>query len=135
MFTTKLIVIALVTIALGALRMAGTLGTTETTLSQPAILGGHPPITKTVTLAIDATARVRGTVLGVVTADGTYAPYVNTNNDGTQTAKTILLEDVAIHAATVEATVLVHGDVIEDNLTGIDDAGIADLLAVGIYVQ
>jgi hypothetical protein len=129
------VVIALVTIILAAgLRMAGTLGVTETTLSQPAILGSHPPITKKVTMAIDGTARVAGTVLGIVAADGTYAPYVDTNNDGTQTAKAILLEDVAIHAATVEAVVLIHGDVIEANLTGEDANGIADLLDAGIYV-
>jgi len=56
--------------------MIGTLGVTTTTLTAPAIERGHEPIVLTKTLAIDAAARVKGTVLGKVTADGTYAPYV-----------------------------------------------------------
>jgi len=113
--------------------MSGTLGTTTTTQTFAAILGSHPPVIKKITLAIDAAARVAGTVLGQVTG-GDHAPYVDTNNDGTEVAKCILLEDVPIHAATTEALALFHGDVIQANLTGIDANGIADLLARGIYM-
>jgi len=116
--------------------MIGTLGVTTTTLTAPAIERGHEPIVLTKTLAIDAAARVKGTVLGKVTADGTYAPYVNTNNDGTETARAVLMEDVAAHAAaTVTALVAMHGDFVEANLTGIDAAGKTDLEAVGIYME
>jgi len=116
--------------------MVGELGTTETDLSFKGLFGGHPPITVTRTLDADAAARVAGTVMGIVTGTGNYAPYSDTANDGTQAAKAILGEDVAAHAgATVEATLIVHGDVIEESLTGIDDNGAADLFAVGIFVK
>jgi hypothetical protein len=112
-----------------------TLGLVEKTLDFKALFGGHPPIIMTVTLAADATARSKGTVLGKVTG-GNYAPYSDTANDGTESAKVILAEDVDAHAsATVDALVCVHGDVLESGLTGIDANGKADLYAVGIFVK
>lgn len=116
--------------------MAGQLGTNEVSLDLKTLTCGHPPITVTRTLAADATARAAGTVMGKVTDSGHYAPYSNTANDGTETAKAILAEDVDAHgAATVEATLLVHGDVNEEALVGLDDNGSADLFAVGIFVK
>jgi len=115
--------------------MTGELGTTTVTQTFPAIERGHPPIVLRKTLAADATARVKGTVLGLVTG-GNYAPYVDTNNDGTETARGILMEEVAAHSgATVEALVAFHGDFVQANLTGIDANGKADLAAVGIFME
>lgn len=110
------------------------MGLSTVTHQEKNVIGGHPPIKKLVTLAIDATAREKGTVLGKVSGSGEYAPYVDTNNDGTQTAVAVLLEDVPVHAAAVEALVLVHGDVVREDLVGLDANGEADLYAAGIFV-
>jgi hypothetical protein len=71
--------------------------------------------------------------MGKVTASGHYAIYSDIAADGTEVARAILMEDVAAHAgATDEAVVLLHGDVVDANLTGIDANGRADLLDAGI---
>lgn len=99
------------------------------------ILGGHPPIIMRKTLTIDATARVKGTVMALVTG-ANVSVYDDTKMDGTEVARYILAEDVPAHAAaTVEALVMVHGDVMESGLTGIDAAGKADLYPLGIFVK
>jgi H2-forming N5,N10-methylenetetrahydromethanopterin dehydrogenase-like enzyme len=119
--------------------MAGSLGTSETDLNAPAIVRNScscSPIVLSKTLAADSTKRVKGTVLGVISAGGNFAPYVDTNQDGTQTARAILMEDVAAHAgATYTALVAMQGQFIEANLTGIDANGKTDLEAVGIYME
>ncbi|HNW34273.1 MAG TPA: head decoration protein [Candidatus Ozemobacteraceae bacterium] len=116
--------------------MSGLLGTSEATLDLKTLTCGHPPILVKRTLAADATARAAGTVMGIVTNTGYYAPYGDTANDGTQAAKAVLAEDIDAHGSdTVEALLLVHGDVNEEALVGIDDNGAADLFAVGIFVK
>lgn len=88
------------------------------------------------TLAATTTVLVPGTVLGVVTATGHYAPYSNAASDGTQTAKGILEYDAPINTGTQETVVVKRAtEVIGSLLTGLDAAATADLLAIGIVVR
>ena len=112
--------------------------------------GTEPGTTPTITLDVSAfTAATHypngyllsGIVLGRITATGLYAPYVDANSDGTQTAVGILFSSVKVPNLSdltkdVGAAMLVHGFVAQSKLpianaaTGggyIDAAGIVDL--------
>lgn len=74
----------------------------------------------------------KGLVLGKVTATGKYKQYNNAAVDGTQTAAGILddfvsLIDEAGEEVEAQATMLVHGMVVESKLYGCDAAAKADL--------
>lgn len=68
-----------------------------------------------------------GTVLGVITASGKYAPYDNTNNDGTEVAVGFALESVNLKDGDVICGLLLHGSVLEARCTGVDANAKTDL--------
>jgi hypothetical protein len=61
-----------------------------------------------VTLAATNVALSAGTVLGVKTADGKYAPYASAHSDGTEVAVAILFAGKKASAAAQPATVVVR---------------------------
>lgn len=70
-----------------------------------------------------------GTVLGIVTATGRWAPYNDGNSDGTETARGVLEMDIMCPAddSSSEIVVIKGGDLLKDLLIGLDSAGITDL--------
>lgn len=90
----------------------------------------------TVTIAGGAGMK-SGTVLGKVTATGKLKAYSNAANDGSEVAVAILGPDLTGEAnGDVLATVINRfAEADEALLTGIDSAGKADLLALGIKVR
>lgn len=116
--------------------MAGSLGVTETSLTFTDLVAGPGmPFTKMCTVQIPDVALARGTVMARVTSTGELDPYVAGGGDGIGTPVGILMEDIAIGAAAVEALVgFGGGSYIRSALTGIDDAGVLALEARGIYI-
>lgn len=89
-----------------------------------------------VTVTQTGTAIVSGTVLGKITASGKYAPYSNAASDGTQTAVGILYEHLPAKTGDSKAVIFnLDCEVNRAELTGLDTAGEADLLALGIKVR
>jgi hypothetical protein len=87
----------------------------------------------TVTLAADNGSLAAGTVLGVITVGGNYAPYDATADDGTETAAAVLWDNVDTTGADAPAAVIARdAEVAEDELVGIDAAGVTNLAAVNI---
>lgn len=77
-----------------------------------------------------------GTLVGIRTADGRYAPYSNTASDGSESAKGILYAGVDATAGAVPCVVLdCDAEVIESLLFGLDAAARADLAALGIKLR
>lgn len=74
-----------------------------------------------------------GTLVGKVTADGTYAKYSNSANDGSQTCVGILYTGLK-NSASRQAAVIINrqAEVVQSLLIGFDAAAEADLLALGI---
>ena len=74
---------------------------------------------------------VKGTVMGIVTATGLWAPYDDSAGDGTEVAKGILADTYDIQATQADlrhqAVVYIHGSFVEANLTGLDANGKTDL--------
>lgn len=70
-----------------------------------------------------------GQVLGKVTATGRYAPYNDSNSDGTEVARSVLEMDTMVKAndSSSEIVMIVGGDLLKDLLVGLDAAGIVDL--------
>jgi hypothetical protein len=105
-----------------------TIGVFSETLQGATLLGDHPVITAPCTIASTGTEFTvqRGTVLGKITATGKYAPFDPSAADGSETAKTVALEDIDVPETGDEQTVvLVHGVVMADELvwpSGITDA-------------
>lgn len=91
---------------------------------------------ETVTIAAAAGAMVPGTVVGKITASGKYAEYNNGHSDGTEVAAGIVYASVADSAADQKAVIIARSAEVNKNLlTGIDTAGVADLLALGIICR
>jgi len=89
-----------------------------------------------VVIASTAPAMVPGTVVGVITASGKYAPYSNAAVDGTQTAAGILYASVDDRAADQKAVVIVRdAEVVSSELTGIDAPAKVELKALGIICR
>lgn len=89
-----------------------------------------------VTIVANSGDLVPGTVLGVITASGKYAPYVDAHADGTQAAKAVLYAHVPASAADQPAVVIArYAEVMGSMLTGSDANGVADLAGVGIIVR
>lgn len=89
-----------------------------------------------VTVAQTGTAIASGTVMGKVTASGKYVPYSNAASNGSEVAAGILYNH--LNAATGDVKAVIFDKDCEVNrfeLTGLDTAGEADLLALGIKVR
>lgn len=81
-----------------------------------------------VTIAAAAPAMVPGTVLGIITASGKYAPYSNANADGTQTAVAILYKALGDSTGDQKAVVITRlAEVQRSELTGWDAAAEVEL--------
>jgi hypothetical protein len=116
--------------------MAGSLGVTTTTGTfTDLVADGHQPVMLKKTVLIPDVALARGTVMARVTATGLLDPYLTGQVDGTQLPVGILMEDIPIGGANVEALIGFAGTYIKDNLVGRDDAGDLLLEARGIYVK
>ena len=73
-----------------------------------------------------------GLVLGKITASGMYAPYIDANSDGTQTAELVLFNDQYVDGSgnDIVAACMTEGDIIVSRLpsgNGLDTAGKTDL--------
>ena len=89
-----------------------------------------------VVISSTAAAMVPGTVVGKITATGEYVAYSNAANDGSEVATGVLYAGVADSAADQRAVIIArHAEVIASELTGLDTAGKADLLALGIICR
>jgi hypothetical protein len=73
------------------------------------IAGEFPRVAKTVTIAQSA-ALSRGAVLGKITASGKFVLSEADAEDGSETPRAILAEDVDATAADVQATVYLTGE-------------------------
>lgn len=80
-----------------------------------------------------------GTVLGRATSgadSGLYKPYNDSNSDGSQTARCVLMEDLADETIAASGSGLARGIfagyLFQDKLTGLDAAAIVDLKATTI---
>ena len=90
----------------------------------------------TVTVAQTGAAIASGTVMGKITASGKWKAYSNAASDGSEQARGILYNH--LNAATGDVKAVVFDQDCEVNrfeLTGLDAAGEADLLALGIKVR
>lgn len=77
-----------------------------------------------------------GQVLGIITATGKYTDYDNTATDGSEVAAGILYAPLAASASDRNGVAIVRlAEVIEARLTGLDDAGRADLKTRNIIVR
>jgi hypothetical protein len=77
-----------------------------------------------------------GTVVGIVTASGHYAPYSNVAVDGTQTAVGVLYAGLSINVATQKGVIVARdAEVDSEKVIGEDAPGIVDLKALGIIVR
>lgn len=120
---------------------------TEGRRSGDFILSEQPGTLSRDTVTVDVPAGQSlspGTVLGVVTATGHYAPYDDSASDGIEEASAVLYAELdnstGLAEAAMSGVVLNFGaEVRSDGLvwgTGVDeDAGIVDLLGVAIKVR
>lgn len=89
-----------------------------------------------VTIAAAAGAMVAGTVVGKITASGKYVAYDNGAADGSEVAAGVLYRGVADSAADQQAVIIARlAEVKEDELTGLDANGKADLKALFIICR
>lgn len=89
-------------------------------------------------IRIDSTAGalVPGTVLGKLTTGGDYVAYSNAASNGSEVAVGILYAAAPDLAADQKAVMIArHAEVRASDLTGLDTAARADLLAVGIVCR
>jgi hypothetical protein len=83
-----------------------------------------------VTVAAAAPAMVPGTLMGIITASGFYAPYSNANVDGTQTCVGALYRYVGDSASNQQAVVITRlAEFQRSELTGWDAAAEVELNA------
>ncbi|MCL2344783.1 MAG: head decoration protein [Desulfobulbus sp.] len=81
-------------------------------------------------------ALLSGTVLGIVTATGEYAPYNHTATDGTEIAVAVLYTQLGESAQPRQAVIIARlSEVIRERLTGVDAAAEADLKTRYIIVR
>lgn len=91
-----------------------------------------------ITVAATATALPSGQLLGKLTATGEYAPYDPAVDpaDGSETVAAVLWAPVAASDAAQRTVGIVRdAEIIERLITGLDPAGEASLLAMGIVVR
>ena len=86
-----------------------------------------------VTIAESQGDMVSGTLVGKVSADGTYAKYDNAATDGSQTCAGILYNGLK-NSTSPQAAVIINrqAEVMQSLLVGFDPAAETDLLALGI---
>ena len=109
----------------------------------PAGSTGVSPCRDVITVVSGQTL-VAGSVLGKITASGKYAIYDNAAVDGTQAAVGLLFDAVDASAADADGVGIIRGTM-EYNLAEVTwntgalqaeiDAGVADLLALGIIAR
>ncbi|ASL27358.1 head decoration protein [Azotobacter chroococcum] len=89
-----------------------------------------------ITLAATAALLPAGQLLGTVTASGHYGPYDPDALDGTNAVTAVLYAPVGISASPQRSVGIVRdAEVKRALLTGLDTAGEADLLALGILAR
>ena len=89
-----------------------------------------------ITLAATAAVLPAGQLLGTVTASGHYAPYDPDGLDGTNAVTAVLYAPVGISVAAQRSVGIVRdAEVKRALLTGLDVAGEAALLALGIVAR
>lgn len=89
-----------------------------------------------ITLAATASVLPAGQLLGKVTASGLYAPYAPAAADGTEVVAAVLYAPVGISASQQRSVGIVRdAEVKRALLTGLDAAGEADMLAIGIVAR
>lgn len=77
-----------------------------------------------------------GQVLGIKTGTGEYAPYNSAANDGTEVAAGILYASLPASDKPRRGVATVRlAEVAAERMTGLDDAGIADLKTRNIIVR
>lgn len=80
-----------------------------------------------ITLAATATDLSKGTILGIVTASGLFAPYKDSNTDGTEVARAVLAEFIPKSTATQISSAYIKIIAKKDALVGLDSGAISDL--------
>lgn len=109
---------------------------TESTLTRKALVAtdNYGPVTIPATIAAGANL-TKGTILGRLTdtSAGEFKAAVSTNNDGSQAAICVLMEDAPAAEAEVAAVVGFAGVYIEANMTGLTAAYKLALEARGLY--
>lgn len=80
-----------------------------------------------ITLAPTTVDLEKGTVLGIITASGLFAPYKDSNTDGTQVARVILSEFVPKSTASQLSSAYIKMIAKKDKLVGLDDNAVTDL--------
>lgn len=75
----------------------------------------------------------RGTAMGKITSSGKFRAYVNSNNDGSETAVGLLMETINLRDGDVVCGLMIHGSAILSRTSGLDASGKADL--TGIVLQ
>ena len=121
--------------------MSGPLFTSDAFTPDEVVGAGFPIVTRDVTLTnLGGTgALARGTVLGMVTADGRYGISLSAAVDGSQTPRAVLLADADPSGGDVTATILETGVVNAGRLTigaAHTAASITEpLRALGIFVR
>lgn len=80
-----------------------------------------------ITLAATNAPLEKGTVLGLVTATGCFAPYKSGNVDGTGVARAILAEFVPAASTTQISTAYIKIIAKKDALIGLDSSAMTDL--------
>lgn len=88
-----------------------------------------PEIAVPITLAPTEQALEKGTVLGIVTATGLFAPYKSDHSDGTEVARVILTEYAEKSTATQIASGYIKLIAKKDKLVGFDAQAMTDLAA------
>jgi len=88
------------------------------------------------TITVAGTAIQSGTLLGKVTATGKLVAYSNAASNGSETCVGILYESTDAITGDVKKVIInADAEVNRFELTGLDSAGEADLLALGIKVR
>lgn len=115
--------------------MANLIATPSASVRDNLLAHDHPPVIVPITIAAGEGVLVRGEVLGKLDAGG-YGKYLDGEVDGTGTAAAVLWTPEGVDATTeeVKCHAVIHAGLRKSALTGIDDNGIADLWAVGLWV-
>lgn len=80
-----------------------------------------------ITLAATATDLEKGTVLGMITDSGLFAPYKDSNADGTEVARVILAEYIEKSTVSQLSSAYIQVIAKKDKLVGLDANAITDL--------
>lgn len=110
-------------------------GTTVTNDPTAILASGNGYIVIPVTIKSGEGVLAKGTVLGVLTANGKYAAYLDGETDGTGVAKAILADKVDATSADQLVAAYIRGAFVVSKLTGYDAAALADLNGRRIGVE